>query len=624
LTDRSTATVPFASYERFIGGKGVNLKLLFDAVDGDTDPLGSENVLLFGAGPLVGTPFPAACRLDVMGKSPVTGHYGNSGMGGYVGPELKFAGYDNLAIHGRAEKPVYLLIADDRVEIRDASAIWGRDTYETPGLVREEVGDPGLQVICIGPAGENQVVYAAIMSGTGNAAARTGLGAVMGSKNLKAIAVRGTRGVSIAQPGTFISRCRNLLDSIRQARSYEGLHKAGITAFHDDEMRHAYALLGTPWKGGEAIWEAAFLKENLDRRVGCFACPVACFDGYNIKGAASGTAKCSPYGDLSWDVRNADLMVFWKAYADCQRYGLDARSLSNALAWLMKLHESGIIRDSDTDGTPMTWGSPDAIVPMAEKISLRQGIGDLLARGLPAAAEEIGRGAEEHLFMARGSPSDLHVPSVKTMGLAAAVSPIGEDLQIQPFIGYASAQKYLRAGDDAAFEESIKRYRDRTEKELGNRGAADPRITDGKAALVRQAEERTDIIDMAGVCAWVTPFFGLPADTQAIADSMSAGLGKSMDTEALIASARTMHHLERAFVGLCGLSREDDLVSEAYHHRINPGGRSVPELGFTDEELERMKDDYYRLMDWDVHTGLPGRETLEKHGLTEVADKLGL
>lgn len=624
LTDHKFSTVPIAPYERFIGGKGVNLKLLFDGVDQGTDPLGPENMLLFGIGPLVGTPFPSACRVDVMGKSPVTGHYGNSGMGGYFGAELKFAGYDNLAIEGRAEGPVYLLIADDHVEIRDASAVWGRDTYETPALIREDVGDSRAQVICIGPAGENQVVYATIMSGTGNAAARTGLGAVMGSKNLKAIAVRGTRGIAVARPKAFLEQCRSLHSSIRQARSYDGLHETGITHFHDQEMRHAYAILGTPWQDGETIWEAEFIKEHLDRRVGCFACPVACFDGYNIKGVGSGTAKCSPYGDLSWDIRNADLMVFWQAYVDCQRYGLDARSLSNTLAWLMKLHENGIITIKDTDGIAMEWGSPEAILPMAEKISLRKGIGDLLAKGLPSAAKKIGRGSDEFLFISKGSPSDLHVPSVKTTVLAAAVSPIGEDLQVQPFIGYASTGKYIRADDETSFEESITRYKDLTEKTLGIREAADPRVTDGKAALVRQEEERTDIIDMTGVCAWVTSFFGMPVDTQTIADFMTLGLGKPIDAETLVEAARAMHHLERAFIGVCGLTRKDDCVSKAYYHRINPGGRPIPELGFTDEELERMKDDYYRLMGWDLKTGLPGRETLEKHNMADVADRLGL
>jgi len=625
LTDRKVTREPVAPYvDRFIGGKGINLKLLFDGVEQATRPFDAENLLLFGIGSLVGTPFPGACRIDVMAKSPVTGAFGNSGMGGYLGAELKFAGYDNLVIEGKAEKPAYLYIRDDQVEIRDASAIWGHDTYETPFMVREDLKDTKAQVVCIGPAGERRVVYASVMSGTGNAAARTGLGAVMGSKNLKAIAVRGTRGIAVARPHEFLERCKSLLDLFRQNRMYASLHEAGLTRIHDREMRNVYELLGSTWEGGEDICEAEFLDKYLYRRVGCFACPVACFDSYNISGVGSGAGKCSPYGDLTWDLKNPDLMVFWRVFTECQRYGLDSRSLANTLAWLMKLYENGIITSQDTDGIAMEWGSPEAIIPMARKISYREGIGDLLANGLPAAAKKIGRGAEEHLLVAKGNPADMHMAPLKTIVLAAAVSPIGEDAQVQPFPDAVSARRYIQAKDEASFEEVIQRYKDRAEKEVGMREAADPRIVDGKAALVRHEEERTDIADMTGVCTWMTPFIGLPVDMQVIADFMTLGLGTAVDVDILNEAARRMHHLERAFVGKCGLTRRDDKVSKAYYGRLRPGGKLMPEINVTEAELEKMKDDYYRLMGWDLETGMPTRETLEKYGLAGVADSLGL
>ena len=625
LTDRKVRRDPVSPYvDRFVGGKGVNLKILFDGVEHGTKPFDPGNLLLFGVGPLVGTPFPGACRTDVMAKSPVTGALGDSGMGGYLGPELKFAGYDNLVIEGRAEKPVYLSIRDDRVEIRDASVIWGHDTYETPTMVRQDLKDPAAQVVSIGPAGERLVVYASIHSGTGNAAARTGMGAVMGSKNLKAIAVRGTRGITVSRPGEFLESCQQLLASIRQAKFYGDLHEAGLTRIHDREMRAVYELLGTAWEGCETICEADFSKEHLYKRVGCFACPVACFDSYNILGAGAGTVKCSPYGDLTWDLRNPDLRVFWKVFVECQRHGLDARSLSNAIAWLMELHEKGIITSRDTDGIAMKWGSPEAILPMARKISYREGIGDLLADGLPAAAKKIGKGAEDYLLITKGSPSDMHIPPIKTMVLACAVSPIGEDAQVQPFLEGVSARRYVRAKDEASFEEAVKRYKDRAEKEVGIREAADPRVTDGKAALVRQDEERTDIADMTGVCTWMTSFIGLPVDAHVIANFMALGLGTPFKVETLIEASLRMHHLERSFNCQCGLTRRDDRVSKGYYGRLRPHGRWMPEISFTEAELEKMKDDYYQIMGWDVETGIPTRRTLQKFGLGDVADSLGL
>jgi len=218
----------------------------------------------------------------------------------------------------------------------------------------------------------------------------------------------------------------------------------------------------------------------------------------------------------------------------------------------------------------------------------------------------------------------MHVVPVKTIGLGSAVSAIGEDAQIQPFIGYATAQKYLRPGTEEAFQEAIRKYKDRTEREVGSREAAEPRTTDGKAALVRQEEERTDIIDMTGVCAWLTAFTGLPVSTEVIAGFMSLGLGRDVEPVELEEAAFRLRHLERAFLGICGLTRDDDRLSKGYFGRIRPGGKAVPELGFSPEELERMKDDYYALMGWDLKTGMPTRETLAKYGLEEAADRMGL
>jgi aldehyde:ferredoxin oxidoreductase len=450
------------------------------------------------------------------------------------------------------------------------------------------------------------------------------MGAVMGSKNLKAIAVRGTGGISVARPKEFLEGCRKLLDSIKQSKFYNALHETGLTRLHDREMRALYELLGPPGKGCETICEEDFLKEHLYKRVGCFACPVACFDSYNIAGGGAGAVKCSPYGDLTWDLGNPDLMLFWKTFVECQRYGLDARSLSNALAWLMRLHERGIISDRETNGIAMKWGSPEAILPMARKISFREGIGDLLADGLPVAARKIGKGAEDYLLISKGLPSDMHIPPIKTMVLACAVSPIGEDIQVQPFLEGVSARRYTKARNPASFDEAIKKYKDRAEKEVGIREAADPRVTEGKAALVRQDEERTDIADLAGVCTWMTSFIGLPVDANVIADFMSLGLGTPIKTETLVEAGLRMHHLERAFNCKCGLTREEDRVSKGYYDRLRPDGRLMPEISFTEADLEKMKDDYYQIMGWDVETGIPTRRTLEKYGLADVADSLGL
>jgi aldehyde:ferredoxin oxidoreductase len=626
LTTRRINTEPTTAYmDKYIGGKGINAKILFDEVDPGSGPYDQGNHILFSAGPLVGTCFPGACRVDIMARSPVTGALADSGMGGYFGAALKFAGYDNLVIRGKAEKPVYLVIQDDKIEIRDATSIWGKDTYDTPEMIRQEMDDPKMEIISIGPAGEKQVVFASIQSPSGNAAARTGVGAVMGSKNLKAIAVRGTRGVAVAKPKEFVLATQKLRQDIAQNRFYPDVHHFGLTKVHDKEMRFSYDIIGETFEGPEweSISEVEFQKKHLHNRVGCFACPVACFDSYDLPEAGgAGCMKCSPPGDLTWDIRNPDMKVFWKAFVLCQRYGLDARSLSNLLNWMMQLYQNGIITEADTDGIPMKWGSAEAIVAMAKKISLRQGIGDILAGGVYRAIEAFGPESERFVLMSKGSLSDIHSVPIKSRALGFSVSPIGSDAQTQPVLDTAATRKYLIAKDEDEFQQLIQRYSDRAATEVGVRHAPDPRTTEGKAALVRQNEKRTAMCDIAGVCSWMTSFIGLPVDIETIAEFLTLGTGHPVSAEALDRAGLRMQYLERAFGARMGLTRDNDRVSEAYFHRPLPTVKDHRRIGVSKMELEQMKDDYYRLMELDLKTGAPTRTALEKLDMSEVADRM--
>lgn len=626
LTEGRISKEPTADYlDRYLGGKGINAKILFDEVEPQTGPFEPGNRLLFSASPLVGTCFPGACRVDVMARSPVTGALGDSGMGGYFGAALKFAGYDHIVVQGLAEKPVYLAIEDDRVEIRDASVLWGKDTYDTPEMIRNELNNPKMEVISIGPAGEKMVVFASIQSPSGNAAARTGMGAVMGSKRLKAIAVRGTGGVAIARPKEFVAATQKLRQAIAQNRFYPDVHQYGLTKVHDKEMRFSYDIIGEIFEGPEweSISEVAFQKKYLHNRVGCFACPVACFDSYDLPDAGgAGCMKCSPPGDLTFDVRNPDMKTFWRAFVLCQRYGIDARSLSNLLNWMMHLFQNGIITAADTDGIPMKWGNPEAIISLAEKISQRQGIGDLLADGVSQAIKAFGWESERFVLMSKGSLSDIHSIPIKSRALGFSVSPIGSDAQTQPVLDTAATRKYLTALDEAEFQQQISRYAEQAAKDVGTRNAPDPRTTEGKAALVRQNEKRTAMCDLAGVCSWMTSFIGLPVDIRTIAEFLTLGSGNPVTVEDIDRAGLRMQYLERAFNARMGLTRENDLISEAYFHRPYPSVKDHQKIGVTRTELEQMKDDYYRLMDLDLATGRPIRSALEKLGMKDVADRL--
>ena len=334
--------------------------------------------------------------------------------------------------------------------------------------------------------------------------------------------------------------------------------------------------------------------------------------------------KCSPPGDLTWDVKNPDMKVFWKAFVLCQRYGIDARSLSNILNWLMELYQRGIITDADTDGIPMKWGSPEAVITMAKKLSYREGIGELLADGVSRAVEKFGKGSEDYLLMSKGVLSDIHSVPLKSRALGFSVSPIGADAQTQPVLDTASTRKYLAAADEKEFQKQIERYADRAEREVGMRTAVDPRTTVGKAAMVCRNEERTAMCDITGVCTWMTSFVGLPVDIETIAHLLTLGSGKTVTADDVARAGLRMQYLERAFGARLGMTRDDDRVSKAYFNRPLPGVKDHRKLGVNEEELEKMKDDYYRIMGLDVRTGMPTRAGLEKLSMPDVADRLGL
>jgi aldehyde:ferredoxin oxidoreductase len=294
------------------------------------------------------------------------------------------------------------------------------------------------------------------------------------------------------------------------------------------------------------------------------------------------------------------------------------------LNWMMHLYERGIISDADTDGIAMKWGSPEAVVTMARKLSYREGIGDLLADGVSRAARQFGRGAEDYLLMAKGSLSDIHSVPLKSRALGFSVSPIGSDAQTQPVLDTAATRKYLVSKDEKDFQQKIKKYADRAEEEVGVRDAPDPRTTEGKAALVRQNEERTAMCDITGVCTWMTSFIGLPVDIDTIARFLTLGIGKRITIDDVSKAGLRLQYLERAFEANMGMTRDHDRVSSLYFHRPLATVKDHRKIGVSEEELEKMKDDYYRLMGLDIRTGMPNRAGLDKLDMPDVADRLGL
>jgi aldehyde:ferredoxin oxidoreductase len=613
--DLSTGEVdkePTGSYTAsFLGGRGINIRLFWNYITPGVDALAPGNVLVLGVGPLGGATVSAA-RTEVTAKSPETGFLGSTNFGGFFGSELKFAGYDHLVICGKAEKPVYLSIDNDQVEVRDASGVWGKDTYEAPELIRDDVADPEAKILCIGPAGENLVRFASVQHELGHGGGRTGMGTVMGSKNLKAIVVRGTKVLSLSDPERFLALSRTLEHLLASDPGSVRKSRYGVTPSYDvqDELFLGTAITLVP-EGADPRTNVpktqAIPQRFAHKRAGCFGCPVQCMEHYVVDESKTGVISCEFYSVFVSFVRCFDPATSLEGAIRCQKYGLDAISTGGLITWLMTLYEKGIITEEDTDGIPMKWGSPQAIIGMVEKIARRQGIGGILAEGIVKAAAEIGRGSEAYAYHVKGLQVQENThpgwsPHVKGACLGIAVGPRCDNLR--------SLNVYSAL---SPFSPALKGIR-----EIAGIGEEyDPESYEGKPEHVVAAEDFNAVADLLGTCKWLTGIF-TPSH---LADLFSAGSGIQTTLEDILHYAKRMRTMERAYEASEGMtSMLDTLPKSFFNNPIKSGVWKGAVL--EPEPFEEMKRRYYALRGWDPHTGIPTEETLKRLGLEDVARKL--
>ncbi len=622
-------TAPYAA--DFLGGRGINIKILYDEVPPEVAPLDPASRLIFGVGPLCGTPVPAS-RVEVTAKSPETGFLGTSSFGGFFGPELKYAGYDNIVITGKADKPVYLWIYNDEVEIRDATHLWGKDTYQTQDIIRSEV-DPDAKVACIGQAGENRVRFATIQHELRHGTGRTGMGGVMGSKNLKAIVVRGTKGVSLADPEKYLTLAIELQKEMREHPGVQDKQKHGHSYEQD-----WWFMADTKDQVPKPVYscDLFFKYQPKVKRVGCLSCPVQCMDLYPVEAKGGGALSCSLYiGALYW-VRNTDVELLLECSLLALRAGVDIISPMAIIAWLMELYENGIITAKDTDGIPMEWGSKEAILGMLKKIINREGIGNVLAEGLLPAAEKIGHGSMEYANHMKGLPLyDINTPNDvipdKSSALSMAVSSRGDLMKAHAGIlgekGMAEKVATMKAelvGDERIRIEGVAAARQKVKEIAGSERAALADEYEGKPELTVFSENLIIINDCLSTCKMTGSFVDFPFTEEKEAAIFSAGSGVETSVDKLVEFAERVKNLERAYSVREGVTREMDSYPKRFMDRAVSRGDDtfVLETG----KFEEMKDKYYALRGWDVATGIPTRETLEKTGLGYVArdlEKLG-
>ncbi|MFC1991513.1 aldehyde ferredoxin oxidoreductase family protein [Chloroflexota bacterium] len=421
-TGEITEETPEESLNRdFIGGYGIGARIIYDRQKAGVDPLGPENILGFLTGPLTGTPTPTGTRYTVVGKSPLTGTWGDANSGGEFAPYLKFAGYDGVFLTGVSEKPVYLLIDNGKAELRDASHLWGKDTHETEGMLEAEHGQDS-RVCCIGQSGEKLSLISCIITDKGSAAGRSGLGAVMGSKRLKAVVASGNQTVLVANSDIIDKVRREYLVALRV--NIETFHKYG-TASHAARSAHSGDTPVKNWGGVGVIdfpdnsgIEADAVIANLNKRIGCWHCPVACEGSLNEGAgeykypAGSRRPEYETLASFGALVLNNNTESIAMANYICNRYGIDTISAGCTIAFAIECYENGLITKADTDGIELTWGNHRSIIAMTEKMAKREGFGDILADGVKVAAEKIGKGAEEYAIHIGGQELGMHDPKL--------------------------------------------------------------------------------------------------------------------------------------------------------------------------------------------------------------------
>ena len=599
LTNR-TVTVQTLSDEvlrRYIGGSCLGARILYDETTAQTDPLGPENPLIFLTGPLVGTKAPNFGRHEVVTKSPLTGAYGESNSGGTWGRSLKRAGYDGVIVKGVAASPVYLWIHEGEAEIREATDLWGKDTFQTDAALKQRHGEDAVTA-CIGQAGERLVRIAAIMNDgvDGRAAGRCGVGAVMGSKKLKAITVSGDSRVPVADDKVLSESVRHWSPLIKNSLE-AGLGQFGTSV----GMATVEAIGDLPiknWRQGnfagvDKITGQTMAKTILTGRYGCAQCVIRCGRMVKIEsgpyaGVEGGGPEYETLGMMGSNCMIDDLEAIAAANELCNRYGLDTIGTGAAVAFAMEAYENGLITREQTGGVDLTWGNAPAMIQMVTKIALREDVGLLLGEGTRLAAQALGGIAPEFAVQVRGMDFPAHDPRAKySNALAYATSARGA-CHLNAFSYEFEDSAAL---SDLGYPETLPRF-----------------TTENKAQFVARFQDLMALLDSLTGCKFIVFGFGDEL-LKTVADWVNAVTGWNTTAEELLDVGARAVALKRMYNVRCGQSRKDDVLPSRMTHRRGSGGaaQNIP-------PLVQMLDEYYEHRGWDEY-GRPTAQSLAKLGL---------
>jgi aldehyde:ferredoxin oxidoreductase len=586
--------IPALWEKDFLGGASLAARILYSSLTPELDPLSPEAPLLFITGPLTGTSGPTTGRFVVCGKGPATGLWAESNIGGFWGTELRSAGYDGLWITGRAEAPIYLWLNGNKLEVREAAHLWGQNTYGTQETVKEEISEKSAHVCVIGPAGENQVLFASIMCDHGRMAGRTGLGAVMGAKNLKAIAVHGTQEIpifDIAKYKPLRSESNRKLHDDNEAKILRDVGTGGVANYAEylGAMPVKYYSRGS-FENIDEISGAKMTETILTGRSACQGCVIACGRVVTLKGdkfKRKGPEHETMVG-FGANLLNDNLEAIVELGELCDRYGMDTISTSNTIGLAFHLFETGLITEKDTNGLALKWGDVDAIEELVNLIGRREGIGDLMAQGSRRFAAHFG--AEEEAVQVNGLEVAYHDPrGVSGMALSYATSPRGacHNQSDYFFVDWGHTQEGI----------GITYFERQAQAE--------------KSANVARHQDWRTIFNAIVMCIFAN------VEPEMQVKLINAACGLDWTIEDMLKAGERAWNLKRAINNRMGLRRENDKLPKALLEPVPDGGSAGFILDF-----EAMLSAYYEARGWDMETGKPSREKLMELGLDEAAQDL--
>jgi len=604
-------------YRTYWGGRAIGLYYMLNQTKPHIDPLSPDNLLIFAPSVLTGTPAPAIPRYTVCAKSPLTGAQGEAEAGGWWGPELKKAGFDAIVIKGSSKSPVYLWIKDGQVEIKKATHLWGKHTGTTQKIIKEELKDDKVRIAQIGQAGENLVRFANIVNELKHFNGRNGLGTVMGSKKLKAIAVRGTKPIDLYDKERVSQITKEITKRVMDNPLSRGLRELGTPAvvrgLYEAGCLPSYNWTTGYFKEGENLTAETLNKTILKGTKGCYACPIRCkrvveVDEPNFKvDPAYGGPEYETIVSLGSLCGISDLKYIAKANELCNKYTMDTISTGMVIAFAMQCYEKGLLTKKDTGGIELTFGNKEAVLKMIEKTAHREGLGDLLSQGSYLAAQKIGKGAEKFIHQVKGQEIPMHDPRLKTgVGLQYALSDYGAD--------------HMKAAHDPFFKDKdsvgIKEMKD-----LGILEPVSPTdIGEKKVALFKLLDTYWTVFDILGIC----DFGYVPRSVGTLDELLEiicSTTGWRTTWFELMQVGELSINMARIFNLREGFTSKDDTLPEVFYHNFK-GGPLDGQGAIDKKDFEKAIKLRYELMGWNPDTGIPTTAKLIELGLDWLIDEV--